>query len=684
MAGGSLNTLENFSFPNSIASLNFSGNPITRIAGVIFPTALDRLVINAGYSGSSSQVSLTALTTSTAVGGATASTPLLFAKQVISLEEFEVRRTDADRFQKLKLFDVSATSGVKCSDPLAKFFYVNDTMLCVLSDDDFDAKYATVAEAAAIADGTALARKNLTHKAQELPLLHETWHQSRSWFLVVSASLLMGFVIVIGVCSCCHASVRRVNGVYNNNTKGVVANSRAAKSRSFDHERGLAKSEKETESLLSNSQEETIDEGDAMNDFLARSVIQKLEAFLISPYLLEFPASLPRFSLTEPEPETGRGVKQTSGSQFAYTLASLKNQVMVLKTLRLNVGCKSKKVAFESNRSAFAWDHGRSATLQSFLREIQLYSMVSHANIVSFIGYLYGGPFHRDAEDNHDKTKSLTLVTEYMNMGTLDSFVESQKIQLQEALILQRTRVEHITDEEEDEEELSEFYESSLDMPESSVQSLQIWTWDRDSLSSKSKLSVVIDIARALVYLHSFSPPVFHGNLSSRKVLLDDKWCVKLSDLSCSSALRRWSERHASSASSIINSSGISNSPVGDQDEVQMDMTMWTAPEVIDGQQYSTKADMYSFGVLLSYIDTYEFPVDALLRVDSEVAILSSSSYNVIPMTGSRSPVAIRMLTMQCLAFQPEDRPSAIEALNELLVIQMDLKDMSSSSGLAE
>lgn len=680
-----MDSLENFSFPNSIASLNFSANPITRIAGVVFPAALDRLVINAGYS-SSSQT--TSTTTTTTVGGATASTPLLFAKQVISLEEFEVRRTDADRFQKLSLFDVSATSGVKCSDPLAKHFYVNDTMLCVLSDDDFDTKYATVAAAAAIAEGTVLVRKNSTQKAKELPLLHETWHQSRSWFLVVSALLLTGFVIVIGVCSCCHVSVRRVNGAYNNR-KSEFAKSRAFKTRaSGDKHGGLEKSEKETESLLSNSQEITIEmenanSDDAISDgVFSRNWSQKLEVFLISPSLLEFPVTLPRSSLTEPE----GGANHSSESQFVYTLASLKNRVVVLKTLRLHGGSKPKKVEFESNRSAFAWDRARSTTLQGFSREIQLHSLVSHANIVNFVGYLRGGPFGQAAGDKQNKiSKSLTLVTEYMNMGTLDSFIEAQKVQLQEALILQRTGVGYVTDEDE---EVSEFRDGSLDMPEppTTHSTLHLWNWHRDSPSSKSKLSVAIDIARALVYLHSFSPALFHGNFSSRKVLLDDKWRVKLNDLSCTSALLRWSERHASDGDSSSNGSSSrasGSSQVGEQDEVQMDMTVWTAPEVIDGQQYTTKADMYSFGILLSYLDTYEFPVDALHRVDSEVAILSSSSYNVIPMMGSRSPVALRMLTMQCLSFQPEDRPSADEALNELRSIQTDLKEMSSSSELA-
>lgn len=680
MAGGSVSSLQNFSFPNSVASLNFSANPITRIAGVIFPAALDRLVINAGYTSSSSSQTTSTATTTT-VGAATSSTPLLFAKQVISLEEFEVRRTDADRFRELSLFDVSATSGVKCSDPLAKHFYVNDTMLCVLSDEDFNAKYATVAAAAAIADGTTLVNKNSTQKAHELQLLVETWHQSRSWFLVVSASLLTGFVIVIGVLACIHASVRRVDSAYNDRK----SESTALKTRSSGGGRrgdgGLEKSEKETESLLSNSQEETTiemedvsssgDNATGSDGVFSSSLSQKLEAFLISPSLLEFPPSLPRSSLTEPE-----GVaKHSSGSQLVYTLASLKNHVVVLKTLRLHGGSKSKKVEFESNRSTtFGWDRGRSATLQGFSREIQLHSMVSHANIVNFIGYLRGGSFGQAAGKRDKARKSLTLVTEYMNMGTLDSFIESQKVQLQDALILQRTGMEHVTDE--DEEDVSEFHDGSLDLAEAPIQGLHIWNWHRDSPSSKSKLSVVIDIARALVYMHSFSPALFHGNFSSRKVLLDENWCVKLNDLSCSSALLRWSERHASDGDSSRNGSASGSSQAGgEQEEVQMDMTVWTAPEVVDGQQYTTKADMYSFGILLSYLDTYEFPVDALHRVDSEVAILSSSSYNVIPMMASRSPVALRMLTMQCISFQPEDRPSADEVLNELLAIQKELAE---------
>ncbi|TYZ62742.1 hypothetical protein PybrP1_000183, partial [[Pythium] brassicae (nom. inval.)] len=230
LVGASLEELANFSFPSSLKSLNLSGNPIARIAGVVFPAALTQLAIKVGY-GARLQVPATSLTAATSTGAA-APPALVLASPALMLTEFEVRRTDAERFKKLQLFDVSKTSTVKCSDPLAKYFYVNDTMLCVLSDDDFVAKYARVVSAASSTDGDveALVPSNTTAaaRATERPLLHETWHQSRSWFLATSAALLSAFVLVVAVAGCVRASARRAARAFTARKGSELGKSRAA------------------------------------------------------------------------------------------------------------------------------------------------------------------------------------------------------------------------------------------------------------------------------------------------------------------------------------------------------------------------------------------------------------------------------------------------------------------------
>lgn len=114
-SNGKLTSLQNISFPDSLATLNLSSNPITYIGGVIFPNSLRVLSI-----------------TST-----------------VKLAEFEVRQTDATLFASLETFNVSATTSLACSDSGALYRYVQDSLLCVLADDVFNSKYGIKGESSA-------------------------------------------------------------------------------------------------------------------------------------------------------------------------------------------------------------------------------------------------------------------------------------------------------------------------------------------------------------------------------------------------------------------------------------------------------------------------------------------------------------------------------------------------------
>ncbi|KAE9009580.1 hypothetical protein PR002_g15573 [Phytophthora rubi] len=106
-SSGTLASLRSTSFPASLTTLILSDNPIMNIGEVAFPGSLKVLVI-----------------TST-----------------VKLQEFEVRQTDATLFASLETFNVSVTTNLACSDSDALYRYVQDTLLCVLSDEAFNSKY---------------------------------------------------------------------------------------------------------------------------------------------------------------------------------------------------------------------------------------------------------------------------------------------------------------------------------------------------------------------------------------------------------------------------------------------------------------------------------------------------------------------------------------------------------------
>ncbi|TMW55084.1 hypothetical protein Poli38472_013846 [Pythium oligandrum] len=177
--------------------------------------------------------------------------------------------------------------------------------------------------------------------------------------------------------------------------------------------------------------------------------------------------------------------------------------------------------------------------------------------------------------------------------------------------------------------------------------------WYEASAALKPKSLVALDTIEALVYLHSFESPVIHRDLKARNVLLTADGEAKLSDF------------------------GISR-------EMSLDETMtgeigtvaWIAPEVLQGERYSEKADIYSFGVLLVEMDTCRHPYSKDVDTDDGSQLSSSHtntriammvSAGVLKPSASRdAPRDLKELIARCVCYEPNDRPTAVEIHFEL------------------
>ena len=112
---------------------------------------------------------------------------------------------------------------------------------------------------------------------------------------------------------------------------------------------------------------------------------------------------------------------------------------------------------------------------------------------------------------------------------------------------------------------------------------------NRTRLTNKQIVSIALDVARALNYLHLMRPhPILHRDLSSANVLLEptpeDGWRAKVSDYGTANFSQYLRTENP-------------GSPV------------YSAPEARNPDLQSTKMDIYSFGVLLIEMCTSEFPV---------------------------------------------------------------------------
>lgn len=160
------------------------------------------------------------------------------------------------------------------------------------------------------------------------------------------------------------------------------------------------------------------------------------------------------------------------------------------------------------------------------------------------------------------------------------------------------------------------------------------------------KTVIAFHIAEALTYLHSLTPTVIHRDLKAKNVLLNADMEAKLSDFGIA--------RERSSYD------GSEHMTVG------IGTSFWIAPEVLLGRNYDERADIYSFGVVLSEIDTDDYPYwnahhppqgkaqeNEILRLVARGAKRPSFSENC--------PPAIYELARRCLRADPAERPSALE-----------------------
>ncbi|DBA05021.1 TPA: hypothetical protein N0F65_000709 [Lagenidium giganteum] len=151
-----------------------------------------------------------------------------------------------------------------------------------------------------------------------------------------------------------------------------------------------------------------------------------------------------------------------------------------------------------------------------------------------------------------------------------------------------------------------------------------------------TKLQLAIDVAEALVLLHSFHPPIAHGNLSSKSVWLDGSGTAKL-----------WNFR-----------------PVG-VEALAHSMMDTSRSGTVTGTRTMDNGDICAFGQLLVELDWCE-PAQSHLRPVETPADALVMSELIEPEFTSSCPPVVTQLARRCLVFSPYDRPTAIEIFYEL------------------
>jgi serine/threonine-protein kinase TNNI3K len=159
------------------------------------------------------------------------------------------------------------------------------------------------------------------------------------------------------------------------------------------------------------------------------------------------------------------------------------------------------------------------------------------------------------------------------------------------------------------------------------------------------KVKIALQMAHALTYMHSLAPPLVHRDLKSKNILLTSDLDAKLTDF------------------------GASRERVDRTMTAGVGTSLWMAPEMMTGEKYDEKADIFSFGVVLSELDSHALPYTNPKRTrhTSDLAVLQQVMQGKLQITFSEAcPPALSELGMACASRDPEDRPAAAQVLYKL------------------
>ncbi|RHY17159.1 hypothetical protein DYB32_010564, partial [Aphanomyces invadans] len=98
-----------------------------------------------------------------------------------------------------------------------------------------------------------------------------------------------------------------------------------------------------------------------------------------------------------------------------------------------------------------------------------------------------------------------------------------------------------------------------------------------------------------------------------------------------------------------------------------MSQRSFEAPEILKENDYTVAADMYSFGMVVTELDSHEIPYTNLTNgkgkplVDTAIMSMVMHGDDIHPALTAQCPTWIKDLALQYLAIDPANRPTAIQ-----------------------
>jgi len=152
---------------------------------------------------------------------------------------------------------------------------------------------------------------------------------------------------------------------------------------------------------------------------------------------------------------------------------------------------------------------------------------------------------------------------------------------------------------------------------------------------------IIMGIAAGMYHLHAEG--IIHRDLASRNILLTQNFQAKVSDFGMSRA---------------------NNEDNYNKTNTEVGPLKWMPPESILRRMYSTKSDVFSFGVVIWEILTRQVPYQGLNAVEAAIQVATQGLRLPIP---EDSPPLLAELMRMCWRENADERPTFNEICEKLI-----------------
>lgn len=170
----------------------------------------------------------------------------------------------------------------------------------------------------------------------------------------------------------------------------------------------------------------------------------------------------------------------------------------------------------------------------------------------------------------------------------------------------------------------------------------------------KTSIQWMIQTVKGINTLHLWKPQIVHRDLKSLNLLLDSNKKIKV----CDFGLSRFVDEGKDNPNTLMKMRGT---------------FAYISPEVYHGKQFTTKADIYSIGIIIWEIlsrlltgkHTRPYAEYTYIRHDFQI-VIQAASKGIRPTMPHNTPQILKDLYLRCVEHDPNNRPSCMELLDIL------------------